>query len=247
VASIDFARVKVVLLDVEGTTTPIDFVYHTLFGYARANLPSFLQSHQNDSDVRKYLSELKAQNAIDEREGRTPPLWVADAAKEEEIASATHFALWLMDRDSKIGPLKAVQGLVWQQGYRSGDLKGEVFPDVPRAFDRWRSQGKDIAVYSSGSELAQRLLFSTTAFGDLSVQIRAFFDTRVGAKSSAESYARIAASTSHPADQFLFLSDVAAELDGARLAGMQTGLVVRSESLSTVSQAHPILKNFDRL
>jgi enolase-phosphatase E1 len=239
--------VKIVLLDVEGTTTPVDFVYRTLFGYARTNFRSFLENNQNDSNVQGYIEELKLQNAIDERESRTPPLWVSDSAPDE-VASACKYALWLMDHDSKIGPLKALQGLVWQEGYRSGNLKGEVFPDIPRAFDRWRKQGKEIAIYSSGSELAQTLLFRTTTFGDLSLQIVAFFDTRVGAKTSTESYQRIAASAGYPPDCFLFLSDTSLELDAARRAGMQTGLVVRSETARIgSSQAHPTLKNFDCL
>ena len=243
-ASIDLARVKVILLDIEGTTTPVDFVYRTLFSYARRKLQSFLQTNQNDPDVRRYVGELKFQNAIDEREGRTPPVWTSDITATE-IASAAKYALWLMDRDSKVSPLKALQGLIWQEGYGSGTLKGEVFPDVPRAFGRWRRQGKDIAIYSSGSELAQRLLFSTTEFGDLSLQISAFFDSRVGAKTSIESYKKIASSTGYPEDRFLFLSDVVTELDAARSAGMQTALVVRAEGKTTESHGHPILNNFD--
>jgi enolase-phosphatase E1 len=246
VPSIDLARVEFILLDIEGTTTPVDFVYRTLFGYARRNLKLFLESNQNEPEVRRCLDELKFQNTIDEQDGHMPPRWGFDTT-EAAIASAAQYALWLMDRDSKIGPLKTLQGLIWNEGYRAGLLKGEVFADVPRAFDRWRRQGKKIAIYSSGSELAQRHLFGSTKFGDLSLYISAFFDVRVGAKTNIESYKRIASSSACPEDRFLFLSDLIAELEAARSAGMQTALIVRSESSSVDTQGHLVIQNFDAL
>jgi enolase-phosphatase E1 len=246
VSSFDLARVKVILLDIEGTTTPVDFVYGTLFGYAKTRLETFLEAHRDVPEVRRCVAELKSEHAMDEREGRMPPLWTFGMAGSE-IASAAKYGLWLMDRDSKTGPLKAIQGLIWEQGYRSGELKGQVYPDVPRAFDRWRSQSKNVAIYSSGSELAQRLLFSTTQFGDLSLLISAFFDTRVGRKTQVQSYQKIASSLGCSEGRFLFLSDVVVEVDAARSAGMQTALVVRGEDRSIDPQGHPVLTSFDAL
>jgi enolase-phosphatase E1 len=241
VPPIDLRVVRVILLDIEGTTTPLDFVHRTLFGYARDNFRRFLERNYTDAGVSRQIAILKEQYANDADAKKALPVWSATDSPSE-ISSATQYALLLMDRDSKSGPLKSLQGLIWQEGYRSRKLKGEVYPDVPRAFEHWR-QDKTIYIYSSGSELAQRLLFSSTSFGDLTAYIRGFFDTRVGAKISVESYRKIATSIGAAENQILFLSDVERELDAARSAGMQTALVVRGEEPS--SSAHPMIKTFD--
>lgn len=243
---IDWVHIRVILLDIEGTTTPLAFVHRTLFGYARESLRAFVEENFNRPEVQECLAGLRAQQATDDREGRTPPAWLPHSP-ESEIASAVEYGLWLMDRDSKVGSLKALQGLIWQAGYRSGKLKGQVYPDVPRAFDRWYSQGKDVSIYSSGSELAQRLLFSTTASADLTRYISTFFDTRVGAKTSAESYRHIASLKGHPENQFLFLSDSLVELNAARSADMRTMLVVREAGNESRGHDHPVVHNFDEL
>jgi enolase-phosphatase E1 len=246
VPRIDLAGVRVILLDIEGTTTPLEFVHRTLFGYARENLQAFLQANLGQPQVQSGVRDLREQHAIDNREGRTPPAWLSGSA-EAEISSAVQYGLWLIDRDSKTGPLKALQGLIWQQGYQSGKLKGEVYSDVPRAFARWCQQGKDVSIYSSGSELAQRLLFRTTDSGDLTGYIRAFFDTRIGAKTSAESFRRIASVKGQPEDQFFFLSDSLAELEAARSVEMRTALVVRAPANAAPASGHPIVHSFDEL
>jgi enolase-phosphatase E1 len=132
-----------------------------------------------------------------------------------------------MDRDRKSPGLKALQGHIWEDGYREGALTGDVFPDVPTAFRRWRDAGVRVSIYSSGSVLAQRLLFSSTPYGDLTPHIDRFFDTSVGAKVSADSYRRIAEALGLPASRQLFVSDVVAELDAARGAGYRVLLSVR--------------------
>jgi enolase-phosphatase E1 len=246
VPRIDLARARVILLDIEGTTTPLEFVHRTLFGYARENLQAFLQTSFNQPEVRNCLEGLKQQHANDDREGRAPPSWLA-GSPEAEVRSAVEYGLWLIDRDSKTGPLKALQGLIWQQGYQSGKLKGEVYSDVPRAFVRWCQQGKDVSIYSSGSELAQKLLFRTTDWGDLTGYIRAFFDTRIGAKTSAESFRRIASVKGDREDQFFFLSDSLAELEAARSVEMRTALVVRAPANAAPANGHPIVHSFDEL
>jgi len=246
VPRIDLAGVRVILLDIEGTTTPLAFVHRTLFGYARENLETFLKANFNQPEVRNALQGLKEQHAIDNREGRRPPAWLADSP-EAEMSTAVEYGLWLIDRDSKTGPLKALQGLIWQEGYQSGNLKGEVYSDVPQAFVRWRQQGKDVSIYSSGSELAQRLLFRTTESGDLTEYICAFFDTRIGAKTSPESFQRIASVKGYREDQFFFLSDSPAELEAARSVEMRTALVVRAPAKAAPTSGHPIVHSFDEL
>jgi enolase-phosphatase E1 len=245
VPPIEETGIAVVLLDIEGTTTPVDFVYRTLFGYARQNLSTFLQKGSEEPEVRRCVAGLKANHVLDQQAAQNPPEWLT--GQRSEIDSAVRYGLWLMECDSKVGPLKALQGLIWQEGYRSGMLRGEVFPDVPRAFDRWRLQGKEISIYSSGITLAQEMLFRTTAFGDLSVGIRAFFDTRIGIKTSPESYTKIASISGHPENRFLFYSDAIGELDAARAAGMQTMLVVRSLKADVRASGHAVIQSFDEV
>ena len=242
---IEDQETRVILLDIEGTTTPVDFVYRTLFGYARENLATFLHRSSNEPEVRTCVDRLKAQHAIDRQSAQNPPEW--PTGQMSELDSAARYGLWLMEHDSKIGPLKALQGLIWQEGYHSGMLQGEVFADVPRAFDRWRRQGKEISIYSSGSILAQEMLFRTTRFGDLTAGIKSFFDTRVGNKTSTESYKKIAVDSGYPENQFLFFSDTVGELDAARSAGMQTALVVRSSKADVESVGHIAIKSFDEV
>jgi enolase-phosphatase E1 len=199
----------VLLLDIEGTTTPIAFVTDTLFPYARARLVSFLS-----------------------REGRA------------DVASAF---LAEMDRDSKSTELKALQGRIWEDGYRSGELTGTVFEDVPRAFARWQSAGTPIAIFSSGSVLAQQWLFRRSSAGDLTPFIAQYFDTEVGPKRDPASYARIAATVALPPSSITFVSDVVAELDAARAAGMQTIMSLRPGNHPQPPHDHRVVHSFDEI
>jgi len=246
VPPIDLAPIKVILLDIEGTTTPVEFVYQTLFPYVRMSLKRFLRENSSEPAVREAVAELKSHWDSEIRAGKVPPQWIP-GTDESEMASAAEYGFWLMDRDSKFGPLKVLQGLVWQRGYQAGRLKGQVYADVPAAFNRWSRRGKKIAIYSSGSELAQKLLFSATEYGDLTHHISAFFDTRVGVKADAESYRRIATFQGMREDQFLFLSDAIAELNAARFAEMRTALVVRTGSGEGSQEGHPFIHSFDAL
>jgi enolase-phosphatase E1 len=154
---------------------------------------------------------------------------------------------WLMDRDRKSTGLKSLQGKIWEEGYQSGKLRGEVYPDVPVAMERWHRQGADIAIFSSGSVQAQRSLFKSTSAGDLTRFIRAYFDTTTGPKTAPGSYTRIAAALERSASEVLFLSDVAGELDAARAAGMQTALCVRGAGPAQSPGSHPVIHTFDQL
>ena len=152
-----------------------------------------------------------------------------------------------MDRDRKSTALKSIQGKVWEEGYRAGDLKGEVYPDVPPALEGWRRQGIDIAIFSSGSVQAQRSLFTNTVAGDLTRFIRGYFDTTAGPKTAPQSYAQIAAALERSPSEVLFVSDIGAELDAARAAGMRTALCVRTPGSGSSAGAHSVIRAFDEL
>jgi len=234
VSPIDESQIRVILLDIEGTTTPVEFVYQTLFPYAGRKLESFLREHSQDAEIHSLIQDLHAQHGVDELNGLEPPGWLDDAV-EARLRSSAAYGQWLIARDSKCTPLKSLQGRIWQHGFISGELHGEVFPDVPVAFERWRRQRKTICIYSSGSVLAQQLLFRTTEAGDLTSYIDAFFDTRVGSKTDGKSYKKIAASCSFAPHEFLFISDAAKEIEAARSVGMQALLCVRKEHASPAS------------
>ena len=242
-ALFDEKQVRVILLDIEGTTTPIDFVTNTLFPYASTKLEAFLGQKATNEEVRLLIEELRTQHAADGRNGLKPPSW-RDDSEQERLRSCISYGQWLIARDSKCTPLKALQGKIWQLGYASGELRGEVYPDVPPAFERWTRQGKHICIYSSGSVLAQRLLFGSTAAGDLTLYIAAFFDTQVGAKAEAESYRKIAASVACDAGQVLFLSDVPKETAAAQAAGMQALLCEREEASGTGHAGEQVIHDF---
>jgi enolase-phosphatase E1 len=235
---------RAVLLDIEGTTTPLEFVTGTLFPFARQRLAAFLREHEKDPLVAADLERLRAEHA---REGGNEPAPPWDEG--DRLASATAYLLWLMDRDRKSTALKSLQGRIWEAGFRAGTLVGPLYPDVPAAIERWRSTGREVAIFSSGSVLAQRLIFTFSTAGDLTPTIAAFFDTTTGPKHEPASYRKIAEARERPAPEWLFLSDVVEELDAAREAGMQTALVVRErESQSEpVAGSHPIVRNFDAL
>ena len=230
--------VRTILLDIEGTTTPIAFVHDTLFPYARARVRSFLERHAGDPDVRADLALLSDEYAAESRHEPGLPPW-------EPVA----YVHWLMDRDRKSTGLKSLQGKIWEEGYRAGELRGRgaVYPDVAPALARWRQQGKDIAIFSSGSIQAQRNLFANTTAGDLSPFLSAYFDTTTGPKREPRSYARIATALERRPAEVLFLSDVGAELDAARQAGMRTGLCVRAPAATPPSSAHAVIRTFDEV
>jgi enolase-phosphatase E1 len=195
-----------------------------LFSYARERLNRYLDAHFQDATVQDVARHLRSER-VEERDPDAPA-WL-DTSPDTRRASVAAYAHWLMDRDRKSPGLKLLQGVMWEEGYQAGELRGEVFDDVPAALARWRAQGLTVAIYSSGSELAQRRLFESTAAGDLTSAISGFFDTRVGPKMQPDSYRRIAASLQVAADTVLFVSDVTAELAAAREAGCATRLCVR--------------------
>jgi enolase-phosphatase E1 len=239
--------ITALLLDIEGTTTPIDFVYNVLFPYARAHVKDYLAADLSLASVRADLAGLFEENAEDVRRGLDPPL-IEGPAERLSLDEVEAYVRWLMDHDRKTTPLKSVQGKIWDEGYSSGELRSQVFEDVPTAFKRWREQGQKIFIYSSGSVLAQKLLFANTEAGDLTPFIHGYFDTNIGAKKDAESYRRIAGELELESPTVLFISDVADELDAAASAGFQTLLCVRpgNHPQSPLS-IHSIIKTFDEV
>lgn len=205
--------IRAILLDIEGTTTPIAFVHEVLFAYARAHVKEFLAN--NAREVRADVARLSKEQARDVRNNEQPPLQIDEYVK------------WLIARDRKSTGLKSLQGKIWRQGYLNGSLKSQVYADVAPAFARWRAQGLTINIFSSGSVLAQQLLFAHTDAGDLTNFIDQYFDTNVGKKGEAASYREIAATLTLSAEEVLFISDVVAELDAATEAGMETLLSIR--------------------
>ncbi|MCA9516031.1 MAG: acireductone synthase [Myxococcales bacterium] len=201
-------RVAVVLLDIEGTTTSIDFVYDTLFPYARAHLRGFLARRFDDPEVRAALAFFPA------------------AAGASPEAAADH-ALALMDGDVKDTGLKALQGLVWREGYAAGDLRGHVYDDVPGALRAFRDDGVPVHIYSSGSVEAQILLFRHAVAGDLTPLLAGHFDTTTGPKKEPASYAAIAARIGVEPGAIAFLTDSFEEARAADAAGVRAVLSVR--------------------
>jgi enolase-phosphatase E1 len=220
----DYHAIGAVVLDIEGTTTPIAFVYDVLFPFARRHLREYL-NHADGVRVREAIGHLREERAADRVRGDEPPPWTDEA--DAELSSAAAYAEWLMDRDSKSTGLKRLQGHIWERGYESGELKGDIFPDVRPAIEKWRAARIDVAIYSSGSVLAQRLLFAHTRDGDLTPCFSAFFDTEIGAKTSPDSYRRIAAALGSSPGRLLFVSDMAKELDAAHAAGCRVVLCSR--------------------
>lgn len=215
--------IRAIVTDIEGTTTSIRFVFDVLFPYARRNIAEFVRRNAQDPQVTQHLEDVRKETGADlDQEGMIRQL----------IA-------WI-DADAKLTPLKALQGMVWEQGFRNGDLTGHVYPDAVSRLERWNASGIRLYVYSSGSVQAQRLLFGHTDAGDLTPLFSGFYDTRTGGKREPASYTAIAADIGLPAQQILFLSDVREELDAARAAGMHTTWLVRDatpDPLATHVQA----------
>jgi enolase-phosphatase E1 len=232
---------RAILLDIEGTTTPIDFVHKTLFPFARERMLEFVR--ENFGQIQDEIASLHAEHARDRANGETPPPF-----DETSAESVTEYLHYLIDQDRKSTALKVLQGEIWKAGYESGELLGEVFEDVPPALERWTSQSKTISIFSSGSVLAQKLIFGYSEAGDLTKYISAYFDTTTGAKREAESYSKIADSLKLNPQEILFISDVTAELDAAQKAGMQTRLSIRPNNPPIEQPTlHLTIQSFDEV
>ncbi len=232
---------KAILLDIEGTTTPIDFVHKTLFPFAKAKISEYIE--QNFDAVNHEIEQLETEHKSD----FTNQIYGRDFKKDspESIANYLNF---LIDVDRKSTSLKSLQGKIWQKGYESGGLKSEIFADVPPAFERWKANDKTIAIYSSGSVLAQKLIFQYSNFGDLMPEIDNYFDTQIGHKREVKSYQSIAAELSLKPQDILFISDVVEELDAAQAAEFETILIIRKGNKSITQETnHQPIHSFDEI
>jgi enolase-phosphatase E1 len=256
------ADINAILLDIEGTITPIRFVYDVLFPYARTRLAHHVEQHVDSPEYNRLVEALRQEHASDVAAAMAPetgagtgfkpvpaapvPDWV-DTPLASRLASVAAYCRWLMDCDRKSTPLKALQGKIWEQGYVSGELVGEVFADVRPAFERWHARRLPVGIFSSGSVLAQQLLFRYSSAGDLTTFLDWYFDTSVGAKSESASYRRIAGSIGTETDRVLFVSDATRELEAARSAGMHTRFAIRPGNAPSHDGGFAAIHTFDEL
>ncbi|MFK7871945.1 MAG: acireductone synthase [Oligoflexales bacterium] len=221
--------IKKILMDIEGTTTSIDYVHQKLFPFAKDHMQKFILNNLHNPEVIRIL-----QDARDEAEMPT------NSSPGEVIKT---FLEW-MKADRKITPLKQIQGLIWQEGYKNGELQSHVYLDVVPHLKEWSTQ-LQIGIYSSGSIAAQKLLFSHTEHGNLSSLLSFHFDTTSGHKQETQSYTHIAKDLGVEPQFILFLSDIAEELDAAKAAGYHTTQLVRAQDKTVPNQTgHAIAKDF---
>jgi enolase-phosphatase E1 len=226
---------RAILTDIEGTTSSISFVKDVLFPYARRALPGFVREHGQQPEVRRWLDAVAIEHG--------------SICSDEVIVETLQG--WI-DEDRKHTALKALQGMIWDAGYRDADFTAHIYPDAAPALRGWHADGLPLYVYSSGSVPAQKLFFGHSDAGDLTPLISGWFDTEVGGKREAASYRAIAESIGIPAAEILFLSDVVQELDAAREAGMQTRLVDRLDDypqprLGADANGHERVTSFEQV
>lgn len=224
-----------ILTDIEGTTSPVSFVKDVLFPYARRELPRFVRERGREPEVRRWLDAVATENG-----------GLCQDAMIAEILQG-----WI-DQDRKHTALKALQGMLWEAGYRNGDFAAPIYPDAAAKLREWHAAGIPLAVYSSGSVRAQKLFFGHSDAGDLSPLFDAWFDTEAGHKREPASYRGIARRLQREPEDVLFLSDVVEELDAAREAGMRTVLVDRREDYpeprsGEAAHGHPRVTGFGQI
>ncbi len=226
---------RAILTDIEGTTSSIAFVKEVLFPYARAALPGFVRAHGHEAQVRRWLDAA----AVD----------AGSVCMDSVLAEVLQG--WI-DQDRKHTALKALQGMIWLDGYRNGDYQAHMYPDVAPALRAWHAAGHPLYVYSSGSVAAQKLFFGHSEAGDLSGLFSGWFDTEVGGKREVASYRRIAQEIGRAPDEIVFLSDVVEELDAARAAGLDTVLLDRRQDYAVprtgeATRGHRRAESFDQI
>jgi enolase-phosphatase E1 len=221
--------IKAIVTDIEGTTSSLSFVKDVLFPYARERLAEFLRAHAQEPAVRREIEEVRRL-----------------AGQNLNQAQVAEQLIRWIDEDKKITPLKSLQGMIWEDGYRKGAFQGHMYEDAVRNLKKWKSAGIALYVFSSGSVQAQKLLFAHTEYGDLTPLFSGYFDTNVGNKRAAVSYRKIAEAIGMAPGEVLFLSDIREELDAAAAAGMQTIWLVRDGARQPAA-SHRQVGNFDAI
>ncbi len=219
-------EIKAIVTDIEGTTSSLSFVKDELFPYAYKNLPDYVWD--NEDKVAALLDNVRNQE-------QNPDL---------NLEEVIEVLLRYIDDDRKVTPLKTLQGMIWEQGYKTGELKGHIYDDALEGLKRWKRQNIRLYIYSSGSIAAQKLLFGHTKYGDLNPLFSGYFDTKTGGKKEIESYEKIAAQIGFDANEILFLSDSIDEINAAAAAGMNVIILDREHSLFDV-QGYNIVHSFD--
>lgn len=220
---------RVILTDIEGTTSSISFVKDVLFPYARAHLPAWVAAHGDEPETARWLAATAAE---------------AGLAADDRSGIVATLQRWI-DEDRKATPLKALQGLIWADGYAAGAYRAHLYPEVAARLATWKQQGLDLYVYSSGSVAAQKLFFGYSEAGDLTPLFSGYFDTEIGGKREQASYERIAAAIGVAAGEILFLSDIVEELDAARAAGLATTWLCRAPLHCPADATHSCVADFD--
>ncbi|MEO8778867.1 MAG: acireductone synthase [Rhodanobacter sp.] len=221
--------IHAIVTDIEGTTSSIDFVRDVLFPYARQRLPAFIETHADQPDVQHWLHEAAREAGM------------IEAERQEVI----ELLLQWIDQDRKSTALKALQGMIWKDGYASGAYRAHLYPEVAARMREWRADGLRLYVYSSGSVPAQQLFFRHSEAGDLTALLAGYFDTETGPKRESESYRRLAEAIGEQPQHLLFLSDIVEELDAAKTAGFHTGWLVREPQPLPTAPRHPVYRDFD--
>jgi enolase-phosphatase E1 len=224
-------EIRAIVTDIEGTTSSIDFVRDTLFPYARKRLPAFVETHADTPEVQHWLHEAALEAGIVE-------------ASRGEIINLLQS--WI-DEDRKSTALKALQGMIWKDGYEAGDYRAHMYPEVAGKLRDWRADGITLFVYSSGSVQAQQLFFGFSEAGDLRPLLAGYFDTQTGPKRERLSYTKIADAIGENPEHILFLSDIVQELDAAREAGMRTTWLVRPPQPLPAESTHPVVASFSSI
>lgn len=233
-----------ILLDIEGTTSAVSFIYDVMFPFVRRELDQYLYANW-DSATLNEVCNLVAKDVGYES-------FVAWCGSETEVGKRQQLlraeVLRLMDGDIKATGLKALQGLIWQSGFESGEMQAHIYDDVLPAIQAWNDAGCDVRIFSSGSIAAQKLFFGHTTVGNILHLFRGHYDTTTGPKKEAASYQAIAKDFGLPPAQVLFLSDVIDELEAARAAGLQTGLCKRPDNAKVAAEhGHPEITSFDQI
>ena len=224
-------EIRAIVTDIEGTTSSISFVRDVLFPYARKRLPAFVETHGDRPEVQHWLHEAAREAGL------------VEASRQEMI----ELLLQWIDQDRKSTALKALQGMIWKDGYEAGSYRAHMYPEVAARLRHWRAEGLRLYVYSSGSVPAQQLFFRHSEAGDLTPLFAGYFDTETGPKREAESYRRIAEAIDEQPRHLLFLSDIVEELDAAQAAGFHAGWLVREPHALPVSPRHPVYRDFDAI
>ncbi len=223
--------VKAILIDIEGTVAPISFVKDVLFPYSKEKMESFVKENENKQEIKQILEDVKK---IEKRKMSTEE--VIDTLKK-----------WI-DEDRKITPLKEIQGYIWEEGFKSGNVKAPLYKDAYEKMLYWNKKGIPMYIYSSGSVKAQKLFFSHTEYGNIVDFFNGFFDTKIGNKKEKGSYEKIARAIGLKPEEILFLSDNPDEIKAAAEAGMQVMRVVREKDAEYIPDfPYPQIKSFEEI